>query len=183
MYSAIYCFQPETEQWSEVPLDAIAGTEHFDVAVLGSHLFFIGIDEEDHEGDRESVSCKYDGKDWSSIEYPECDVVNGFALAPFDTCLYIIGGHDYDGVDNPMYMNTVQRYDPILDRWFDVPGLQKARAHCKAVELNGMLHVFGGEDWSGSLADSECMTPKGWVPSPIKLPERTCEFTLLSVFE
>lgn len=63
----------------------------------------------------------------------------GCAVGAVDGCLYVLGG-----LFRTLAMNTVWRYDPILNAWIEVTPMSAGRAYCKTSVLNNKLYVVGG---------------------------------------
>jgi hypothetical protein len=73
--------------------------------------------------------------DKSSGQPPFC----GCAIGSLNGCLYVLGGFSSSSA-----MRSVWLYDPIANRWNDVPPMLTGRAYCKTSVLNGKLYVVGG---------------------------------------
>ena len=79
--------------------------------------------------------------------------------------IYVIGGtFPINSLDTA---RSVERYDPVKDRWEDMPPLNKGRSGCTAVYINDKIFVFGGRNSTGiiELYDFEYLDPvkNTWV--------------------
>ncbi|PIN04149.1 hypothetical protein CDL12_23318 [Handroanthus impetiginosus] len=63
----------------------------------------------------------------------------GSAIGAVDGCLYVLGGFC-----RALAVNTVWRYDPIVNAWSEVTPMSTGRAYCKTGVLNQKLYVVGG---------------------------------------
>jgi hypothetical protein len=63
-----------------------------------------------------------------------------FAVAIFDSKIYALGGEGLKGV----IIQTVEAYDPIIDRWKEVGTLPKPRRNHATYAINGKLWSCGG---------------------------------------
>ncbi|KAI3448274.1 hypothetical protein Pfo_031274 [Paulownia fortunei] len=63
----------------------------------------------------------------------------GCAIGVVDGCLYVLGGFC-----RALAMNSVWRYDPIVNAWSEVTPMSIGRAYCKTGVLNNKLYVVGG---------------------------------------
>jgi len=76
----------------------------------------------------------------------------------YSSCLIAAQGSLYaiGGSNGFLRVDTVDRYDPLLDRWFqDVPSMQTARAQHGCAIYKGMLYVAGGDRTYDLLSSSE----------------------------
>ena len=64
--------------------------------------------------------------------------------------LYVIGGQNFHKV-----LNSVERYDPIADRWETMAALTHSRMYHGAVEVEGKLYVAGGHSGTERLCSVE----------------------------
>ena len=72
----------------------------------------------------------------------------GVGVAVLNQQLYAIGGHD--GVS---YLNTVERYDPIINQWFmDVAPTTSCRTSVGVAVLDNYLYAIGGQDGVSCLS-------------------------------
>lgn len=56
--------------------------------------------------------------------------------------LYVIGGWNLDA----QYINSVERYNPLVDRWETVAPMCRSRDGAAACVLHGFIYVFGGNE-------------------------------------
>ncbi|MDP5273528.1 M56 family metallopeptidase [Chengkuizengella axinellae] len=60
-----------------------------------------------------------------------------------DGKIYVIGGFSYDG-EELRYLSDVEMYDPEMDTWTQLAGLNQARAYHETEVLDGKIYVLGG---------------------------------------
>ena len=88
----------------------------------------------------------------------------GSCLIAAQGSLYAIGGQSALS----QWMDTVVRYDPLLDRWFqDVPSMQTARRYHGCAIYKGKLYVAGGWSKTGeylSSCESYDFATNQWTP-------------------
>jgi|GEM_PF-641979 len=69
-----------------------------------------------------------------------------FAIAATDNDVYIFGG--FDGEE---YLDTVEKYNPSLEKFTNIPSMPTARSGAKAVLIEDKIYVVGGHNESGYL--------------------------------
>lgn len=67
-------------------------------------------------------------------------------MATLGKFLYAAGGND-----GSASLNTVERYDPHVDKWTEVTLMSKRRAGVGLAPLNGYLYAVGGFDDASPL--------------------------------
>ena len=90
----------------------------------------------------------------------------GVAAVSLDGCIYAIGGRS--GHTRDTTQNTVERYDPYLDKWTNIRRMKNRRIFHVACVLNRKIFVIGGVDGSGNIVDEmEVYDPKTdeWIVS------------------
>lgn len=66
----------------------------------------------------------------------------GVGVAVLGSLLYAIGGHD-----GSSYLNTVERYDPVINQWTsDVSPTSSCRTSVGVAVLDNCLYAVGGQD-------------------------------------
>jgi|GEM_PF-3566262 len=71
--------------------------------------------------------------------------------------IYVIGGRG----DRGQIFATVERYDPVADRWDTLAArMQKERFSAAAVVFGGKIYVMGGRSREGTLKDVEAYDPQ-----------------------
>ena len=104
---------------------------------------------------------RYDIKNntWSSIASMP-NPRSGSCLIAAQGSLYAIGG-----LNDSSLVDTVDRYDPLLDRWFqDVLSMQTARTYHGCAIYKGKLYVAGGySDTSISSSERYDFATKQWT--------------------
>lgn len=63
----------------------------------------------------------------------------GCSIGAVDGCLYVLGGFS-----RAIAMNSVWRYDPIVNAWGEMTPMSSGRAYSKTGVLNNKLYVVGG---------------------------------------
>ena len=118
------------------------------VATLGNCLYVIGASRV-NRGTLQIYSPSLDG--WSLG--PQLSVPREITCAVSDgKFLYAIGGmRAGDGE----YLNSVERYDPEVELWMDIPSMFQARGGSCAVSFETSIFVMGGE-CSVRIALSSC---------------------------
>jgi N-acetylneuraminic acid mutarotase len=78
--------------------------------------------------------------------------------------LIVIGGFDAGG----KALSTVEKYDPIAEKWVVMPRMRAARYHCAVAVVRGKLYVFGGTDDKRILSTAERFDPanRTWEAIP-----------------
>ncbi|MGA2324063.1 MAG: DUF2341 domain-containing protein [Sedimentisphaerales bacterium] len=76
--------------------------------------------------------------------------------AVYNNKLYIFGGHHFGGVDP---QNASYFYEPTTNTWTPITNMPTLRWGQMAVEFNGKIHVFAGNNGSGGLALHQIYDP------------------------
>jgi len=87
--------------------------------------------------------------------------------------IYVMGGYDFSGP--PFALDRVERYDPQLDRWTQLPSMPTRRqGPAAATGLDGRIYVMGGTNTSyRTIAVTEIFDPatSTWTTaSPMNTP-------------
>lgn len=72
-----------------------------------------------------------------------------------DNKIYVCGG--YDGKS---FLNTVECFDPIADKWTFVAPMSIRRSRVAMIALGGVLYAVGGYNGFCNLKSVECYDPK-----------------------
>eukprot|EP00457_Paulinella_chromatophora_P001289 gb/GEZN01001291.1/.p1 GENE.gb/GEZN01001291.1/~~gb/GEZN01001291.1/.p1 ORF type:complete len:881 (-),score=138.65 gb/GEZN01001291.1/:518-3046(-) len=118
----------------------------FAAVVCGGFLYAMGGTCE-HEGDLASVE-RYDERynQWEPVASMNV-ARQGCAAAVLDNRIYVTGGMYFEeDEDSWNYLSSVERYDPMNDRWEMVARMLYNRNFHAASMLDGQIHVMGG--WS-----------------------------------
>jgi Big-like domain-containing protein/PGAP1-like protein/Kelch motif protein/glucodextranase-like protein/BACON domain-containing protein len=88
-----------------------------------------------------------------------CAVLNGL--------VYVIGGRSLSN-SGPDILNTLEIYDPALDKWTTGTPMPTRRSSVAAAVLGGRIYVFGGFDGANFIATVEEYNPvtAGWRTLP-----------------
>ncbi|XP_013394379.1 kelch-like protein 13 [Lingula anatina] len=80
--------------------------------------------------------------------------------------LYVMGGCTTQCAHGESATNSVMRYDPRFDAWFQVAPMINKRAYFYSGALNNKLFAIGGKYKEGSLASGEMYDPadNSWTP-------------------
>ena len=77
---------------------------------------------------------------------------NSAAAAVIDGLIYVVGGRynaiQKDGTQLQQNVAALERYNPSNDSWQTLAPMPEALGGNAAAALNGMLYVFGGEQWA-----------------------------------
>lgn len=84
----------------------------------------------------------------------------------FNNFLYVLGGCTTQCAHGESAVNSVLRYDPRFDAWFQVASMINKRAYFFAGVLNNKVYAVGGKFKDGSLATAEVYDPaeNTWEP-------------------
>lgn len=77
----------------------------------------------------------------------------------FNNFLYVLGGCTTQCAHGESAVNSVLRYDPRFDAWFQVASMMNKRAYFFAGVLNNKIYAVGGKFKDGSLATAEVYDP------------------------
>lgn len=77
----------------------------------------------------------------------------------FNNFLYVLGGCTTQCAHGESAVNSVLRYDPRFDSWFQVSSMIHKRAYFFAGVLQKKIYSVGGKYKDGSLATAECYDP------------------------
>ena len=80
--------------------------------------------------------------------------LSNYALASYEGQIFLFGGWDGKNV-----LDSVYRYDPSLDKWFEGESMPTPRMNASASVLNGQILVVGGTDNENILSTSESFSP------------------------
>eukprot|EP00058_Branchiostoma_floridae_P008102 XP_002593590.1 hypothetical protein BRAFLDRAFT_125156 [Branchiostoma floridae] len=88
--------------------------------------------------------------------------------------IFIVGSSDKVGGEaSGAILNSVERFDPLTNRWEDVPPLVKAVFGCSVAAHRGKLYVIGGVANNGSNMQShliQCYSPETRIWTSIESP-------------
>lgn len=87
----------------------------------------------------------------SALSHMQVVVYNNF--------LYVLGGCTTQCAHGESAVNSVMRYDPRFDSWFQVSPMLHKRAYFFAGALNNRIYAVGGKFKDGSLATAEAYNP------------------------
>lgn len=85
----------------------------------------------------------------------------------FNNFLYVLGGCTTQCAHGESAVNSVLRYDPRFDAWFQVSSMINKRAYFFAGVLNNKIYAVGGKFKDGSLATAEVYDPAENLWEPI----------------
>ncbi|RID53681.1 hypothetical protein BRARA_G01058 [Brassica rapa] len=124
---AWYALDPVTTRWQRLPpMPVIVYEEEPTTSSLWSLLSSLGRKE---------------------VSEPEQTPFCGCAVGSVNGCLYVLGG-----ISRSTTVNSVWRFDPVLNSWSEVSSMLANRAYSKTGVLDKKLYVVGGvESRRGSL--------------------------------
>ena len=96
----------------------------------------------------------------NALSHMQVVVFNGF--------LYVLGGCTTQCAHGESAVNSVLRYDPRFNLWYQVAPMLSKRAYFYAGLLKGKIFAIGGKFKEGSLATGESYDPERnvWEPIP-----------------
>lgn len=74
----------------------------------------------------------------------------GVAVAVLGGALYAVGGSDGQAP-----LNTVERYEPRLNKWTPVAAMSTRRKHLGCAVFDGQIYAVGGRDDCTELSSAE----------------------------
>lgn len=86
----------------------------------------------------------------------------------FNDFLFILGGCTTQCAHGESAVNTVMRYDPRFNTWFQAAPMLNKRAYFFAGVLNNRLYAIGGKHKDGSLASAEAYDAERNLWEPIQ---------------
>jgi serine/threonine-protein kinase PknK len=166
-------YRPKTDTWTELPAPPTKRGA-FAVGVIGGKLYVAGGNNVT-EGELARLEIyDFHTRHWS--RGPDMGLAREhIAGAVSDGKLYVIGGR----TDSAYLLGNVarvDRYDPVTREWQRVSDLLHARSGASAVNVDGDLVVFGGEEREGDgvIEQVERYHPATdtWTPLPDMLTPR-----------
>lgn len=142
IHSSVECFstRSDAQAWVEVapmhtPRTGLATCTH-------SRLLYAigGFDGDRRLADVESYNP--DSNTWKH-EQPLRIGRSGAAAAPLAEYIYVVGGYASDNVEEPMQLNTVERYNTITQQWSFVKSMNSLRSALSCVALDNRLFALG----------------------------------------
>ncbi|XP_011186847.1 kelch-like protein diablo isoform X1 [Zeugodacus cucurbitae] len=148
-------FDRTLQEWQKCAEIKERETFAYKVAVLGNSLIFIAGCYDSLDGGSDVVySYNLETKEWSNMARL-LDTREGLCVAQLDDVIYAIGGvsQRYEK------LKSVERYDPSIGKWEDVPPMRTPRVGATAVALHGKIYVIGGsfKSYQNSM---ECYDPQ-----------------------
>ncbi len=91
-----------------------------------------------------------------------------------DSQIYVMGGMDSNG----HALNSVERYDPVQNKWSFVASMTQSRQGAAAVTVGDSIYVFGGASHGNLLDDVEVysVTNNTWTIHPQMMTARAFHF-------
>ena len=157
--SEMFIYDIKSNTWSDGQSLPEARGEHVAVA-LGSKIHVIGGRVKQGNGDDHfdsyidsNVHRVFDtstGKWKSAASAPTAR--NSAAAAVIDGLIYVVGGRynaiQKDGSQLQQNVAALEAYNPMEDSWQILAPMPEALGGNAAAVLNGLLYVFGGEQWA-----------------------------------
>ena len=161
---SVECFDPSTEQWSDVaPMNA-ARCQHA-VAALDNKIYAVGGDSTG-SGNYiiASVECFDPSTGVWSMVAPIRLARTLFGMAAVGGKLYAMGGSD----ENGDALSSVECFDPSTGVWSAVADMGTARVEHGVAAVDGKLYAVGGQDEDETtLSSVECFDPSTGVWSAV----------------
>lgn len=148
-------YDPRSNQWSQF-IRMGAKRLQFGVAVMHDKLIVVG--GRDGLKTMNTVECfDLTSMTWSTLP-PMNTHRHGLGVAVIgegpNAPLYAVGGHD-----GWIYLNTVERWDPVARTWSFVAPMSAARCTCGVGVVAGRVYAVGGRDGGACLRTVECYRP------------------------
>lgn len=138
------CYVPSVNEWFNLP-DMLQGRSGHSTAVCNGALYSVGHHSVFNPDSSRSVQCYVPGNSgWNSGTTMSTGVCFSAAVS-FQGQLYVLGGivHDHDG---KTVSARVSRYNPAVDKWYQVASMSYARQGLCAVVQDGSILAIGGCD-------------------------------------
>lgn len=148
-------YDPATDSWRAIaPLPHARGS--IAVAMLDGKFHAVG--GRDTRSATEHDVYDPDRDAWSSAApLPAGEGRDHMGLLAYGGKLYAIAGRFNDFNHNT---NLVERYDPAIDRWMELPRIPTARSGGAAAVYHGLLVYAGGERNGGTFVENEAFDPQ-----------------------
>jgi N-acetylneuraminic acid mutarotase len=147
-------YDPKTDTWStKAPMPTIR--HHLQTVVVDGKIFALGgriLGDGVRSEDMEEALTNFDRNEmydpqtdsWTILE-PMLTKRSGFAAAvPSDGNIYVFGGQGV-GEGSEKAIESVEKYDPILNKWTFEKSLPTGRNGLTAVSFNDKIYVLGGQ--------------------------------------
>jgi len=157
--NTVLAYDPKTDKWTtKSPMPT--ARHHLQTVVVDGKIFALGgriLGDGIMPEDLEETLTNFDRNEmydpqtdsWTTLE-PMLSKRSGFAAAvPSDGNIYVFGGQ---GVGRGKLMDTVEKYDPLLNKWTVEKSIPKARAGLTAVSFGDRIFVLGGQYFGDSGA-------------------------------
>jgi N-acetylneuraminic acid mutarotase len=79
---------------------------------------------------------------------------SGFASTSANGQIYVLGGQEINGTKDSVTMVTmdsVERYNPLTDKWTFEPSMPTSRVGLEAVTVGNKIYALGGQMFTGGL--------------------------------
>ncbi|MDX1984722.1 MAG: hypothetical protein SFV51_30900 [Bryobacteraceae bacterium] len=153
--TALYIYDPVTDEWSEGPALPIAGgADHCNVAAAGGRLYLLGairtgqnfVDGNTYEYDPLS-------RQWSTVG--RMGVPRGASgVAAIGSSIYVAGG-----LAGGRPVAAFEVFDTVTRQWSTLPEMPTARDHLTAQAVNGRLYAIAGRDGGREFNANEEFDP------------------------
>jgi N-acetylneuraminic acid mutarotase len=143
-YNEIHAYDPESDRWEQVgelPLRIGA----FGFAVVDEDLYLVGGAADYLGGPPQDGVARWDGAggSWESLA-PLPDAREHLAVVAQERAIFAIGGRAHNLDANELGAETT-RYDPVADRWDELPPLPAPRSGLSGAAICTGVVVIGGE--------------------------------------
>ncbi|XP_030829309.1 kelch-like protein 12 [Strongylocentrotus purpuratus] len=158
-------FNPKTSDWRSLP-ELEHGRRYLATVAHHQRLYVIG----GYNGTSRlsSVTClDFANQDSSDFSWTQCAPMSDIRGLPgstvYNELIYVAGGFDGDSRHN-----SVEAYDPKIDRWSPVTPMNVCREGAGLVATNDVIYSIGGYDGVSIQSSVEVYDPNSgqWMPAP-----------------
>ncbi len=148
--NTVYEYDPATQVWltrTPMPTSRSAGA----AVTIDGRIYVAG-----GRPPRGADFAVYDPRQDSWLVLPDLPTQrNHLTAAAIDGKIYVVGGRFQAGFTSPQ-TDAVEVYDPVVGEWQSRAPMPRARGGVNGIEVDGCLHIFGGE---GSSTDPNGVYP------------------------
>ena len=136
------CYVPSINKWFDLP-DMLHGRKGHSTAVCNDVLYSLGHHSVFSQQSSRLVQCFVPGDSaWNTrASMPRGSCFS--AAVALQGQVYVLGGIQHE-IDGNTVSARVSRYNPAVDKWYTVPGMNCARQGLCAVVLDGNILAMGG---------------------------------------
>ena len=180
--ASVEMYNPISNTWSALE-DKPTAVYDVSAAVIGEKLYVPGGIKADGSLTNVVEVFNFRKNAWEkSADLPIA--VSGYGLASYEGQIYLFGGWD---AQKPL--DSVWRYDPDTDTWYQGSPMPTARLHPAVLADGGKIYVMGGSDGESKLNANESYSPyielekeNPWKEEP-NLPEKLSGYTAIKLYD